>query len=85
VLRSWISNSDTFNENDKQIKKLIQGRIVEGQHGEEKELSDSKIIAIQRKLISASSWEGECESKLSVVKCLASLLSVETGTKKRKI
>jgi hypothetical protein len=95
VLRSWISKSDSFNENEDQINALIcgfdsvevededeEGAIKEG--GEE-ELSDTAIIGIQRKMIAASSWDGESESKLSVVKCLASLLSVGTGTKKRKI
>jgi hypothetical protein len=93
VLRSWISKSNSFNENDDQINTLIrdfEGVVVKVEEGlmEDdvgEELSDSTIIGIQRKMIAASSWEGESESKMSVVKCLASFLSVGTGTKKRKI
>jgi hypothetical protein len=95
VLQSWISKSDSFNENDDQIKALIRdfdGVEVEDvaggskdQEGREMEFEGDAIIGIQRKMIAASSWDGESESKLSVVKCLASLLSVGTGAKKRKI
>jgi hypothetical protein len=94
VLQSWISKSDSFNENEDQIKTMIRdfevvevedlkGEREDQEDGEE--LDGDAIIGIQRKMIAASSWEGESESKLSVVKCLASLLSVGTGTKKRKI
>jgi hypothetical protein len=48
-------------------------------------LNADAIVGIQRKMIAASSWDGESESKLSVVKCLASLLSVGDGKKKSKV
>jgi hypothetical protein len=51
----------------------------------EEELRDAAVVDISLKMIASSSWDGESEGNLSVVKCLASLLSVETGTKKRKI
>jgi hypothetical protein len=95
VMQAWISKSDSFNENDDQIKALIrdfdgveveEGKVArEDQEGGEEVFEGDAIIEIQRKMIAASNWEGESESKLSVVKCLASLLSVGTGTKKRKI
>jgi hypothetical protein len=94
VLQYWISKSESFNENDDQIKTMIRDfKVVEvedlkGEREDQEdgeELEGDAIIRIQRKMIAASSWEGESESKLSVVKCLASLLSVGTETKKRKI
>jgi hypothetical protein len=95
VLRSWISKSDSFNSNHDQIMALIgdfdgvEDEVTkdasEEQDGEEKELSDTAIVETCRKLIDASSWGGESESKLSVIKCLASLLSPVTGKKTRKI
>jgi hypothetical protein len=91
VIQSWISKSDSFNENDNQIKALIRDfDVVEVENGvmkdeEVEELSDAAIVGIQKKMIAASSWDGESESKLSVVKCLASLLSIDAGTKKRKL
>jgi hypothetical protein len=94
VVQSWISKSESFNENDDQIKTMIRDfKVVEVEElkveredqEDGEELDGDAIIGIQRKMIAASSWEGESESKLSVVKCLASLLSVGTGTKKRKI
>jgi hypothetical protein len=91
VIRTWISKSDSFNESDDQIRTLIrdfdvvkvEAGVLEDDQGEE--LSDTSIIGIQRKMIAASSWDGESESKLSVIKCLASLLNIGNGTKKRKI
>jgi hypothetical protein len=53
--------------------------------GGDKELSDAAIVGLSRKMIAESCWEGKSESKLSVVKCLASFLSVGSVTKKRKI
>jgi hypothetical protein len=92
VIRAWISKSDSFNENDDQIKALIREfDVVEVEEGatkdqeREEELDADAIIAISRKMIDASCWDGASDSKLSVVKCLASLLSLGTGTKKRKI
>jgi hypothetical protein len=94
-LQSWISKSASFNQNDDQIKALfrdfdvvkvkVEDRAMKEQEGGEAELSDAAIVGIQRKMIAASCWDGESESKLSVVKCLASFLSVGTGTKKGKI
>jgi hypothetical protein len=51
----------------------------------EDELDADAIVEISRKMIEESCWDGESGSKLCVVKCLASLLSVDTGSKKRKI
>jgi hypothetical protein len=93
VLQSWISKSSSFNESDDQIKALIRDfdvvevKVEDGviKEAGEEELDGDAIIGIQRKMIAASCWDGDSESKLSVVKCLASLLSVGTGTKKRKI
>jgi hypothetical protein len=92
VLQSWISKSDSFNENDDQIKVLIRDfnavEIVDAEgesEDQEDELDGDAIVEISRSMIAASSWDGERESKLCVIKCLASLLKVGTGTKKRKI
>jgi hypothetical protein len=95
VMRSWISKSDSFNKYDNQIKALIRDfegvevegemEVLEDQEGVDNEFDAGAIIGIQRKMIAASSWDGESDSTLSVVKCLASLLSVDNGTKKRKI
>ncbi len=94
VIREWISKSDSFNENDEQIKTLIrdfdgvevnEGDGVMNEEGGDEELSSDAIIGISRRMIAESCWNGESESKLSVVKCLASLLSLGTGTKKRKM
>jgi hypothetical protein len=51
----------------------------------DKELNDAAIVEIQRKMIAESCWDGKNDSKLSVVKCLASFLSLGTETKKRKM
>jgi hypothetical protein len=91
VLRSWISESVEFNESDKQINSLIEfkhaqdheakesekdamdignkeGRVVEGEEA-------IAILDISRKIIEASSWDGDKESKLCIIKYLTSSLS----------
>jgi hypothetical protein len=96
VIRQWISKSDSFNENEDQIKKTLirdfdvaevkeEEGATKDQEGGEQELSDAAIIGIQRKMIAESCWDWASDSKLSVVKCLASLLNIGSGTKKRKI
>jgi hypothetical protein len=92
VIRAWISKSDSFNENDDQIKALIRDfdvvkeeGVMKDQESGEEELDADAIVGISRKMIAESCWDGSSDSKLSVVKCLASLLSLGTGTKKRKI
>jgi hypothetical protein len=74
--RRGIEEGEVIHDEDE------EGAIKEG--GDE-ELDGDAIIKIQRRMIAASSWDGESKSKLSVVKCLASLLRVGTVTKKRKV
>jgi hypothetical protein len=67
VLRSWISKSESFNENDDQNKALLRdfdGAGV-GEHEEgTDELDDASVLCLSRKMIAASCWDGESESKL---------------------
>jgi hypothetical protein len=83
VIRSWISNSASFNENDDQIAMFReQGvEIGEGMNEASKEARGEKLNGfgeICRKMIEASEWEGKSDSKSSVVKGLASLLTPKT-------
>jgi hypothetical protein len=78
---------------DDQINALISDVGVEVRAGVDdssnerigKEFSNAAIVETCQKMINASSWGGESESKLSVVKCLVPLLSPDTGAKKSKI
>jgi hypothetical protein len=63
---------------------IVEGERFDEQEGDD-ELSSDAIVLISRKMIAESCWEGWSDSKLSVVKCLASLLSLGTGTKKLKV
>ena len=59
--------------------------VKEGVRDEEGAENDA-TIALQKRMIAARSWEGNCDSNVGVVKCLASFLNVGTsGTKKRKL
>jgi hypothetical protein len=85
VIRAWIYKSASFNENDDQIKVLIRdfdAVEIDDAEGEsedqEDELDGDAIVEISRSMIAASSWDGESESKLCVIKCLASFLSLDT-------
>jgi hypothetical protein len=80
-----------FDQNhDITVKKERDTRIVEGNtagYAPDKEaVENAAIIELSRKIIQASSWDGETDSKACVIKCLTSLLSVkEESMKKRKI
>jgi hypothetical protein len=84
IFQIWITNSESFNKNTKQINLFLH------EHQDDHALSSKKkdmrksmasavrsslILGISRKIIQASSLTGDKESKLSVIKCLTSSLS----------
>ena len=93
ILQAWIAKSDAFNESDAQIQTLLRefGDFVVEKDGEvamgdQYVLQDSDAtVALLKRMIDVSGWEGESASNLDVITCLAALLSVGTGTKKRKL
>jgi hypothetical protein len=69
-----------FNKNKEEVTALVRDSeilFVEEEEVEEVGLDDAAIVGISRKMIESSSWDGESESKLCIVKCLASLLTFD--------
>jgi predicted ATP-grasp superfamily ATP-dependent carboligase len=88
VFQLWITNSESFNKNTKQIHFFLH------EHQEEHAILNKKkdmresmgsavksslILGISRKIIQTSSWTGDKESSLSVIKSLTSSLSLAVG------
>jgi hypothetical protein len=90
VLCSWISNSDGFNKNEVQMFETIKAERIVSIDGEqdrsvvenEQEGDAAVILTISQKMICASSWPGDKESMLAVIKYLTSVLIPADAAKK---
>jgi hypothetical protein len=83
IFQLWISNSESFNKNTKQINLFIHEHQDDHAISNKKEdmrgimgsaVKSSLILGISRNIIQASSLTGDKESRLSVIKCLTSSL-----------